>query len=451
MFRLAERSKIPVSKIRQIFQQIPEIKLKREKEGLSPLIDLSIGQPHFPPNPEVMKLLEEMKPAQTSMGYSAAQGEPETLEAIVKLYKHYYSGVDYKNEETMVTLGGSGGLSNIFSILVEKKEDIILTFEPFFAAYTSQVQEWGGTLQKISTSHNHFRPDANELDKILEQSPSVKAIILNYPNNPSGVSLTHEEVTELATTLKKYPDVLIIIDDVYRDFNTLEHITVLDIDPELKDRCVVINSGAKGLLGAPGERIGMIAAHAELIRAMIPRQTNGLSSVPYRTQAALRFAVKCHLQNPENTWLMKAKEEYKSNVEIAFNAFSKENFDIPCRPDGAFYLLVSAKNLIGKINPHTFEEIKNDLDIANYFLTTAGVAVVPGSGFGIDPAEGCLRISCAKDANQIVEAAQRMGKSARLLQEKKSEYQYLSTISHFKSPVNSQLEIETKSFSVVNK
>ncbi len=415
MFRLTKRAEIPVSQIRQIFQKIPAVKLERQQAGLSDLIDLSIGQPHLSANPNVMQALENMQPTKAAQGYSAAQGEPDTLDAIVKLYNYYYPHVSFKKEEVMVTLGGSGALSNIFSVLVEKPDDIILTFEPFFAAYTSQIQEWGGTLKKIPTLENNFRPSAEALESALQNYPQTKAVIFNYPNNPSGIALTHEEALRLAKVLEKYPDTLIIIDDVYRDFNYQQHVTVLDVAPQLKDRCVVINSGAKGLLGAPGERIGMVAAHATIIKAMLPRQTNGISSVPYRTQAALRFAVANYLENPHNAWLVNAQQEYKNNVETASHAFKQQGFKIAQEPGGAFYLLVSAKQLIGKKDPKTNQEIKTDVDIANYFLLSAGVATVPGSGFGIDSSEGYLRISCAKENYLLLEAIERMGNAMRLL------------------------------------
>ncbi len=415
MFRLAKRASISVSPIRKIFQQLPAIKEKRLKEGLNPLIDLSIGQPHLAANPEVMQNLAEMKVSQADQGYSSAQGEPATLASIVKLYKNYYPAVQYKIEEVMVTVGGSGALSNIFSILVEKQDDVILAFEPYFGAYIGQIQEWGGTIKKIPTLKNNFRPTAEGLEEALQIYPNAKALILNYPNNPSGISLTKAEVVNLAKVLEKYPDVLVIIDDVYRDFNYTEHVTVLDVAPQLKDRCIVINSGAKGLLGAPGERVGMVAAHEQLIKSMLPRQTNGISGVPYRTQAALRFAVDSHLKNPKNDWLIHAREEYKNNIDTAAVAFKKNGFLLAQEPGGAFYLLICAKHLIGKTIPDTTNVITNDIDIVNYFLHSVGVATVPGSGFGIDPTEGYLRISCAKENNLLLEAADRMGEAARLL------------------------------------
>lgn len=415
MLELAKRANITVSEIRKIFAQISAIKAKRLEEGLAPLIDLSIGQPHLPPNPDVMHKLNTMHIPTNVQGYTAAQGEPETLAAIVKLYGHYYPEVTFKTSETMVTLGGSGALSNIFSILVEKKEDVILTFEPYFAAYSGQIQEWGGSLQKIPTLKNNFRPTAEALEQALQNFPKTKALILNYPNNPSGVSLSRQEAVALAEVLEKYPDVVIIIDDVYRDFDQKQHVTVLNVAPQLKERCVLINSGAKGLLGAPGERIGMIAAAEKLISSMLPRQTNGMSSVPYRTQAALRYAVETYLNNPENNWLMYAKEEYKNNTIIATTAFKKYGFNIAHDPEGAFYLLASAKHLIGRRLPNSEVIIQSDVDLSQYFLQVAGVAVVPGSGFGIDPKEGFLRISCANDSAFLIEAAQRMDKATKEL------------------------------------
>ena len=415
----ADRANIPVSKIREIFKVLPHIKAQREKEDpKNPLIDLSIGQPHIAPNPVVMKQLNDMKANKTSLGYTSAQGEPETLEAIIMLYKKYYPGVQYKKTETMATMGGSGALSNIFSILA-REDNVFLTFEPFFSAYTSQVEIWGSTLKKIPTKENNFRPTAEGLKQALKAFPNARALIMNYPNNPSGVSLTLQEAIELAKVLEEHlhthPNFDIIIDDVYRDFNfSGEHVTILDIAPHLKDNCVVINSGAKGLLGAPGERVGMVAAREDLIRRMVAIQTSSISSVPHRTQAALRYAVENDLKNPNNDWLAHARIEYSTNVQTACKEFKNQGFTLS-QPDGAFYLLVSAKNLIGKKNPYTLAEIKNDMDIANYFLHTAGVATVPGSGFGIDSTEGYLRISCAKENHLLIEAAIRMGKAAQLI------------------------------------
>jgi aspartate aminotransferase len=416
MFRTTKRSNIPVSAIRKIFAQIPAVAAERKTKGLAPLINISIGQPHINPHPEVMRKLSILSSDQSSVGYTPAQGEPATLAAIVSLYNNYYPEVSFTPEEVMVTMGGSGALSAIFSILVENEDDIVLTFEPFFAAYSAQIQDWGGTLKVIPTLANNFRPIAKILEEFLLRFPTTRALVLNYPNNPSGVSLKREEAIELAEILRKYPEVIIIIDDVYRDFDYHEkHVTILNVAPDLKDRCVVINSGAKGLVGAPGERIGMMSAHSELIKRMISGQTSRFSSVPYRTQAALRYGVEEYLKDTCNPWLVGARKEYRNNLQVAVIEFSKRGFSILQAPEGAFYLLISAKHLIGKKMPDTFQVIKDDVDIVQYFLSAAGVVAVPGSGFGINPLEGYLRISCANHAAQLTEAVIRMEQAVNLL------------------------------------
>jgi aspartate aminotransferase len=417
MLRFTQRTSAPVSPIRKIFVKIPEARERLKQQGKT-LIDLSIGQPHIAPNPEVIRRIEsdEKNNAAKYLGYTSSLGEDETLDAIVRLYKSYYPLVNYDKTQVMVTNGASGALSNVFSALVEKSEDVILTFEGFFGAYTGQIAEWEGSLKMIPTHQHAFRPTAAGLRQALQNHPTTRALILNYPNNPTGVSLRQDEIQDLAAVLKDYPDVWIIIDDVYRDFNHQKHLTLLDVFPEFKDRCIVINSGAKGLIGAPGYRIGMIATHSDLIKAMLPRQINGLASVPHATQRALVHAANVYLENPNNDWLVYARNEYKNNVAAATVAFNEKRFKIAAKPEGAFYLLVDASQFIGQCkSDHSM--IENDVDIASYLLEVAGVAVVPASGFGIDTAKGYLRVSCANESEQLIEAAARMHEAMQLLQE----------------------------------
>lgn len=415
MLILSERSKNPVSEIRLMFAKIPAVAKRRKAEGLPALIDLSIGRPHMPPNPVVMQHINQYVPSASSLSYTPAQGEPETLEAIVRLYTEYYPTIQYDTDEVMATVGGSGALSNAFSVVVEKPEDVILTFEPFFAAYTGQIKEWGGTIGIISTEENRFRPTAQGLRTALEANPKAKALILNYPNNPTGISLTEDEVKALVTVIEDYPDLLIIIDDVYRGLNYKKHMTILDLAPHLKERTVVINSGAKDLVGAPGLRVGMIAAPRELIKAMISRQTNGMSSVPYHTQAALRFSVDTFLKSPQNAWISGVRAEYRKNIDIATHAFAQEGFQLAADPEGAFYIYLDASPLLGKTSLDTGKIIKTDMDIAEHLLEVAGVAAVPASGFGSKASKGLLRISCANEGHLLQEAAKRIGIFARSL------------------------------------
>lgn len=424
---LTKRTQAPRSAIRAIFDKIKMIDQKRKALGLEPIINLSIGQPHLPPNPVVMeKVLRELASGNVSYDYSPSKGREETLSAIVNLYTHYYPNIFFTKEKVMATIGGSQALWNAFSILIEEN-DVVVTFEPFFSTYQGQIKALGGELQLISTLKNAFRPDPKALDQMLESNKRVKMVILNYPNNPTGVALTADEAKELAHVLQKHPQVAIVIDDVYRDLNYKEHYTILNFAPELAERSIIINSGAKGLVGAPDLRVGMASANPEWIIAMSQQQLFATSGVPYLTQAALRHAIETYLENPVNQWQTEVKHAYQHNINTAIQELAKYGLYSPSQPDGAFYLFINAKHLIGKEVPSAFQSeigsdtLRHDIDIVNYFIYAASVATVPGSGFGVDPNEGFIRISCAQNPDSLLTAMKKLGEAVEMLMRPSSE------------------------------
>lgn len=412
--KLSERTKAPKSAIREVFDLIPIVNAKRAKEGLEPIISLAIGEPHLSVNPSVLNKLSAFLPTEEALHafkYSPAQGRPETLDAIAKLYKHYYPSLDYSREKVMVTNGASQGLMNAFSIFIDKG-DKVLVFTPYFSTYLSQINSLQGKLITISTEDNHFKPSAEKLRAMLQQHHDAKMLILNYPNNPSGVTLTKTVAIEMAEVLREYPNIVIVIDDVYRELNFVEHITLLDVAPDLKDRSIVINSGAKGLAGGPDFRIGMVGANKEWIAAMTGLQLNTVSGVGYLTQKALIAAVEAKLSNnyESQQWANTAKATYRTNVAFMKDEFTQLGFKV-IPPEGGFFLLVNASILLGKEIPDKSLHAKigsdifrTDKDIVNYLLYAAGVAVVPGSGFGIQENAGYFRVSCAKDKMELEKA-----------------------------------------------
>lgn len=421
------------SKIREIFRQVPQVAKKRVQDGLPPLINLSIGEPHLPENP-VMHVKKETSPFPGGFGYSAAEGREETLEAIVDLYKTYYPTAAFTKNEVMVTLGATGALAHAFAVLINPGDKVI-TFTPFFSLYESQVNNLGGEAIKISTQETHFKPNLKLLEQAIQTHPTTKAIVLNYPNNPTGVGLDPEETKALAALLKKYPALHIIIDDVYRDLSAKEHTTVLDFEPELKNRCIVINSGSKGLAGSPARRIGTVGAREELIKAMTQQQNISLTSVPDETQIALIRAIEERL-HPKTNWLKNAQKIYRENSQFVLKKLQQLNMAPVSKPEGGFFVMMDAKKLIGKKIPEkitlmdgdntsiTIEDVhtkigcdhfRSDIDIVQYFLQVMGVAMVPGCGFGISPEEGQIRISCAKDMPSLQDAMQRIEKGVNAI------------------------------------
>lgn len=409
-----------ISAIREVFSQIPSIDKRRAALNLAPLVNCCIGQPHLAMSPVAIAAMQNFlasPDAATAFGYSPAQGRPETLAAIVALYNHYYPKVKFSADEVIVTVGASQALYHAFNIALAKTGGQVLVFEPYFSTYKPQINALGGELIVIPTAEEKFRPKAAKLKATLQKYPNTKAILLNYPNNPSSVAITRAELETLATVLRDYPELMVIIDDVYRDFATAEHVTLIDVAPDLLKQCVIINSGSKGLVGAPDMRVGMMSAHKNIIQKITANQLNMVSGVSWLSQFVLIKVIAATL-NADPTqvaWLNTSREVYQASVKFLDNALQTLGLTtIPAQ--GGFFLLVNASSLMHRPVPETVivkdqhgqdqklehlpkligtTHFKTDRDIANYLLHAAGVASVRGSGFGIAETAGYLRFSCA--------------------------------------------------------
>lgn len=436
---LADRTRLASSPIREIFQQIPAVNNERvNMMGLDPVMDLTIGQPHIPMNPTALggirTQLQEIG-IERHFGYSPIPGRVDTLEAITQFYSQSYPTVSYGVTEVICTNGANQALWNAFSILIQEKngvKDKVLIFEPYFGQYHAQIAALGGQLICIPTSKNAFKPTARGLDEALKKNQDTKAIVFSYPNNPSGVSLTIDELNEIANVLAKYPAVALILDEVYRSISFIPHLSLLDIDPSFKERTIVICSGSKGLIGAPDLRIGMAAAPAEWIKAMSHQQTLTTASVSYLSQVALTHSIKARSSAPSREWEQTALLAYRACVDAMYHGLMAINLPPAQKPDGGFFVLANASSLLGRCVPDEIsittsmgtsvviknihskigtKQLRTDVDIAAYFLHVAGVATVPGSGFGIDWRLGYLRLSCAMDKTQIERAIQKLAQA----------------------------------------
>jgi aspartate aminotransferase len=419
LITLTARTKAKPSAIRKMLSEVTRLNSKKRVEGLPLIINLTVGQPHLPPNPRVIeKLNEVLSSGRIDFGYSSSAGREETLKAIVRLYQHYFPEINYQLDEVMCSIGASFCLYLAFSILVSNKDQAIGVFPPYFSTYQGQVESAGGTLITLPIT-GELRPDFVALDAFLSATPQLKGIILNYPCNPTGIVLSRKELQQLAMILKNHPHILIILDDVYRDLNFKKHETLLNVDPSLKERILVLHSTAKGLIGAPDIRAGFMGGPARFINAMIGLQQLAIASTPYLTQAALIAAIEEYLTDPENSWQRNIRKEYQNNVALAEKIAISFGFKV-IKPQGAFYLFVQTPHLMNCKIPKSLkeqyqldiDEIKTDFDLANYFLKVAGVAIVPGSGFGMKDNDGYFRISCATPTKTLLGAMELLGGAA---------------------------------------
>ena len=353
---LTKRTNFPQDPIDRIFAQVPLIDQERQKKGLPALINLTIGEPHRSINSAILEDLNNYlgnPESSLAFHYSPLYGSQITLEAISRLYRCYYPVVDFTEKEVMITNGATQGLWNAFSILIEEGDEV-LVFEPYYSTYDIQVNMLGGKLVKIPTQPNYFKPTGKMLEKAISTHPKAKSLILNYPNNPTGIDLTKIVAIEIAQLLQKYSHLSIIIDDVYRELTSKEHITILDIDPSLKNRCIVINSASKGLIGAPGMRAGMVGARTEWIRKMAAIQAITVSSVSCLTEQVLIAGINSKLSGSSayKDWMNKSLYEYTYNIKYLSQELKLVGFNIINGRNG-FFILADASFLLGLAVPDT--------------------------------------------------------------------------------------------------
>lgn len=428
-FPLADRiTQLPHDPLTQIFLQIPKLDEERKQKGLPPVLRLNVGEPHLPIAPVVPQALSSFlsKPeAAASFAYPPMGGSPKTLEAVAKLFENYHPSITFSTKDVMVCSGSTQGMWNAYNILLNPGDEVAV-FEPFYGPYQTQAALLGAKVIKISTLENNFRPTAEQLETCLSEHPKVKAVVFNYPNNPSGIDLTEEEAKEMAEVLLRFPKVAILIDDVYRELNDKKHATVVDVCPRLMPRTGIFDSGSKSLIGAPGMRMGMVAANPKWIANMIMMQSLNTASVPSLVQFAAQEAIQARLENAPSyvDWLVHSCEEYAKNINYVALQTSRLGFESVYGGNGIF-LLTSAKNLIGRPVPDSVEFVtaegehhciynlqskvgsrvfQNDTQIVTYLLHAAGVALVPGCAFGIPEKEGYLRFSCAKKIEELEKA-----------------------------------------------
>jgi len=414
----------PINAIRKIFHQIPRASKKRAALGLDPVINLSIGQPHIPPDMRAfdafiryLESLKEMSNEQlcAEMGYSHSAGIPEARRWISRFYTESYPEVieGFTPDEVMVASGGTGAMTNALRVLISEGGEVAV-FAPYFAAYENQVKSCGGKIVPVSPVPGRSKADL--LEETLGSYPQVKVWIWNDPNNPLGTRATEKELREKARTLQNHLHLILIHDEVYREIiHSGAPLSLLNVAPELKERSFVIRSLAKEILGAPGVRAGMISAPTR----MLTRDGDRVNFIELMSGEQLRdiTSLEQKLTGASAAWEESMKKEYAENIGAAVALLTQLGLPPLSPPNGACYVMADVSSLLGKNIPDEIgaidrmhqkigNQIQNDLDVALFFLHVAGVAVVPRIGTGAN--RPSIRISCARPKGEIAEAMERI-------------------------------------------
>lgn len=349
-------------------------------------VNLTIGQPDFP-MPDVVKeaYINAIKEDKTS--YSHNKGLPETRQAISHYFNQKYV-FTYSEEEIIVTNGASEALDTSLRSIIEPGDEILIP-GPIYAGYIPLIETLGGSPIYMDTTQSEFKVTPELIKSHITHK--TKAILLNYPTNPTGVILERSEVKAIVETLVD-KELFIISDEIYAE-NTFKgnHTSFAEFE-EIRDQLLLIGGLSKSH-SATGIRIGFLIGPEYLIEKLTFMHAYNCICANVPAQIACIAALNEGLEAPQymNEAYMKRRDYLKDKLESL-------GFDLTAQPEGAFYIFPSIKKFTD-----------NDFDFCVDVLEQAHVAIVPGSSF-TNIGKGYIRISYAYEMEMLKEGMRRLEK-----------------------------------------
>ena len=372
------------SGIRKFFDIVSEMK---------GAISLGVGEPDFVTPWNIRdSAVRSIKRGLTQ--YTGNRGLPELRENICRYLKDRFD-VNYSPEHTIVTVGASEAIDLVLRAVCDPGDEILVP-SPCYVSYAPLVFMAGGVPVPLNcVAENEFIVTPELIAGAC--TPKTKAIILAYPNNPTGAIMTREQLEAIAPEIKKR-DLLVISDEIYAELTyTARHTSIASL-VDMAERTVLINGFSKAF-AMTGWRVGFVCAPPAIDDAMFKIHQYAIMCAPRMSQHAANTALAEGFSDGFAT-VEEMREEYKKRGGFLVNAFNSMN--LKCfSPKGAFYVFpsVAATGLDGE-------------QFANRLLEAKKVAVVPGDAFG-EAGKYHVRCSYATSMSQLAEAIERIGDFVR--------------------------------------
>ena len=370
-------------------------KARELKAAGKDVIALGAGEPDFD-TPDNVKdaAIKAIKDGDTK--YTAVDGTPALKKAISEKFKRE-NNINYNTDEITVGAGGKHVIYNLMMATLNKGDEVLIP-APYWVSYPDIVLLAGATPVAVECSEEQdFKITAKDLESKITNN--TKWLIINSPSNPTGSTYSEQEIKNLSQVLKRNPHVNILSDDIYEHitYGGFKFFTIAQI-PELKNRVVTMNGVSKSY-AMTGWRIGYAAGPKEIIKAISKIQSQSTTNPSSISQAAAVEAL-----NGNQDFISIRAKAFEERRDFVVNTLNSIN-GIKClKPDGAFYVFPSCKNLIGKKDING-KKIENDTDFVQSLLENNGVAVVQGSAFGL---EGYFRISYATSMENLKKALKKI-------------------------------------------
>lgn len=369
---------IPPSGIRRFFDIAAEMK---------GVISLGVGEPDFITPWHIREnCIHGLHKGYTA--YTSNYGLLELREEIARtIYNNYNVAYDPR-KEALVTVGVSEALDLAIRTILSPGDEVLIP-EPCYVSYKACVMLAGGTPVPVPTTMEHeFRVTVTQLEKML--SPRTKALLIGYPNNPTGAIMPKAELTAIAEFAKRH-DLIVISDEIYADLTYQGTHTCFASLPDMRDRTILLNGFSKAY-AMTGWRIGYALANPEFIAAMNKIHQYTMLCAPITAQIGAIEALRHGKDKME-----KMVSEYNCRRQLMLDGL--RSMGLSCfEPKGAFYIFPSIK-----------ETGLTSLQFAEELLKTEKVAVVPGDAFG-ESGEGFVRCSYASSISNLSEALERISR-----------------------------------------
>jgi aspartate aminotransferase len=358
------------------------------------VISFAAGEPDF----DTPAAIREAAKAGIDEGltrYPPSAGTPELRSAIREKLMHD-NGLEYSDDEITVSCGAKHAIYNALQVIVNPGDEVIIP-APYWVSYPEQVKLAGATPVIVKTDpKNEFKLRPSDLEGAI--TDRARAIIMNYPSNPTGSTYSEEELQELGELLAKR-GVAIISDEIYEKlvYGSEPHCSIAKACPACKPLAIIVNGVSKAY-AMTGWRMGFAAGPKAVIAKMSSLSGQQLTGIPGFVQKACAEALK----GPQDE-VERMRQEFMKRRDLMHERL-KAIPGIECRiPNGAFYLFPYVGSYFGKGSGG--RKIGNSTDLASYLLEKAHIATVSGDPFG---APGHIRLSYATSRENIEEGVKRM-------------------------------------------
>ena len=356
------------------------------------IIGLGAGEPDFD-TPDHIKQAAVVALEKGQTKYTAVDGTAELKSAIIKKFSRD-NGLSYEANQILVSCGGKQSFFNLAQALLESGDEVIIP-APYWVSYPDMVLLADAKpVIIIGDRDQRYKITPQQLEDAI--TDKTRLFVINSPSNPTGMTYTKAELEALGEVLRKYPDILIATDDMYEHIYWADEpfYNIVMACPDLYNRTVVMNGVSKAY-SMTGWRIGYAGGPAQLIGAMKKIQSQSTSNPTSISQAASVEAL-----NGDQGCVQTMLIEFKKRHDYVVEELNKMQGITALETDGTFYVFPDITGVLSN-KP----ELNDDMDFAEALLVEKGVAVVPGTAFGL---KNHIRLSIATSETNLKNALQRI-------------------------------------------